>query len=171
MSPSFFERCESDYPRAISLVRRYIPLGWPEPKEVMKETKERDNFSIQMSSKDLEDDVIELFKKVETELMEGEQEGQEEQEEQDANEEEEEANGERACPDSIPDVNANMDDQSNEQTDSNVSESFDSMLRVFLVCLLISLLYFTLPLFSFIFLLLAVFLFLLYGKKVEKLFS
>ena len=86
-------------------------------------------------------------------------------------EEEEEANGERACPDSIPDVNANMDDQSNEQTDSNVSESFDSMLRVFLVCLLISLLYFTLPLFSFIFLLLAVFLFLLYGKKVEKLFS
>lgn len=74
MSPSFFERCETEYPRTVSFVRQYIPLGWPAPKEASQEAEERDNFSIQMSSKDLEEDVLALFKKVETELMEGEKE-------------------------------------------------------------------------------------------------
>ena len=82
MSPSFFERCETEYPRTVSFVRQYIPLGWPAPKEASKEAKERDTFSIQMSSKDLEDDVLELFKKVESELMEGEQEEAEQKEEE-----------------------------------------------------------------------------------------
>lgn len=83
----------------------------------------------------------------------------------------EETKGEETCQDPIPDVSAEETCQSNEPLETNISESFDSTLRVFLVCLLISLLYFTLPLHLFILLLLAVFLFLLYGKQSEKLFS
>ena len=78
---------------------------------------------------------------------------------------------EEACQDPIPDVSAEETGENNELTESNVSDSFDTALRVFLVCLLISLLYFSLPLYAFIFLLLAVFSFLLYGKQTEKLFS
>ena len=88
-----------------------------------------------------------------------------------AAEKNEEMKGEETCQDPIPDVSAEETCQNNEPSEANISESFDSTLRVFLVCLLISLLYFTLPLFSFILLLLAVFLFLLYGKQSEKLFS
>ena len=88
-----------------------------------------------------------------------------------AGEKNEETKGEETCQEPIPDVSAKETCQSNKPSEANISESFDSTLRVFLVCLLISLLYFTLPLFSFILLLLAVFLFLLYGKQSEKLFS
>ena len=86
-------------------------------------------------------------------------------------EEREETKGEETCRDPIPDVSAEETGQDNEISESNVTESFDSTLRIFLVSLLISLLYFTLPLHSFIILLLAVFLFLLYGKQAEKMLS
>ena len=66
MSDDFFYRCEREYPRAVDYVRKYVPLNWPPKKE------EDAPFSVSMSSKELEAEVTELLKKVETSLDEEE---------------------------------------------------------------------------------------------------
>ena len=70
MSPSFFERCEREYPNAIGFVRRYIPLGWPKPVE----EKPEEPFSVSMSSKELEEEVTRILQQVDPVAMEEEEE-------------------------------------------------------------------------------------------------
>ena len=74
MSDDFFYRCEREYPRAVDYVRKYVPLNWPPKKE------EDAPFSVSMSSKELEAEVTELLKKVETSLDEEEKVEEEETE-------------------------------------------------------------------------------------------
>ena len=70
LSPSFFERCEREYPNAIGFVRRYIPLGWPKPVE----EKPEEPFSVSMSSKELEEEVTRILQQVDPVAMEEEEE-------------------------------------------------------------------------------------------------
>ena len=74
MSDDFFYRCEREYPRAVDYVRKYVPLNWPPKKE------EDIPFSMSMSSKELEAEVTELLKKVETSFNEEEEVEEEEAE-------------------------------------------------------------------------------------------
>ena len=74
MSDDFFYRCEREYPRAVDYVRKYVTLNWPPKKE------EDAPFSVSMSSKELEAEVTELLKKVETSLDEEEKVEEEETE-------------------------------------------------------------------------------------------
>ena len=68
LSPDFFYRCEREYPRAVDFVRRYIPLNWPEKMEPV----EKNDFTISMSSKELESEVTQILQNVETSLAEDE---------------------------------------------------------------------------------------------------
>lgn len=66
LSPDFFYRCEREYPRAVDFVRRFIPLNWPEKKEPI----EKSDFTISMSSKELESEVTQILQNVESSLVE-----------------------------------------------------------------------------------------------------
>ena len=74
MSPDFFYKCEQDYPKAVSFIRQYIPLGWPEPEpssspapEPEPEEEEEGPITITIREEELQKELVDLIHSVEQE--------------------------------------------------------------------------------------------------------
>ena len=66
LSPDFFHQCESEYPKAMSYLRKYVPLNWPE-QEVVEEVVEEEEGPITVTIKEdeLEEQIRNLLHSME----------------------------------------------------------------------------------------------------------
>ena len=72
MSPDFFYKCEHDYPKAVSFIRQYIPLGWPEPEPSSSpapepEPEDEGPITITIREEELQKELVDLIHSVEQE--------------------------------------------------------------------------------------------------------
>ena len=72
LSPDFFYKCEHDYPKAVSFIRQYIPLGWPAPEETPSpapepQPEEEGPITITIREEELQKELVDLIHAVEQE--------------------------------------------------------------------------------------------------------